>query len=172
MTCHTQAAGRTLGPEVAQLNADFTYALTNRISNQMATLSHIGVLANPPASLDDAPRLVDPLGTAGINERANAYLHTNCAGCHRADAALRVDFDLRRDLPLTERGICNVDPVGSDLGIQDAKLMVPGQPEHSLMVLRASRRDANAMPPLGSSIHDAQGVAVLETWIRTVQTCE
>src|SRR5262249_17727125 len=56
LECHTTAAGRSLGPEIAQLNRDFTYTQTNRISNQLATLDHIGLfdapLPAPPAMLD------------------------------------------------------------------------------------------------------------------------
>ncbi|MEZ4460905.1 MAG: PQQ-dependent sugar dehydrogenase [bacterium] len=175
MTCHTAAAGRTLGPEVRQLNADFVYTQEsgpNRRSNQMATLGHIGVLENPPADLASAPRLVDPFNTADTAAAADAYMHTNCAGCHRSDAALRVKFDFRSGVAMADRGICNVDPVGSDLGVDGAKLLVPGQPDLSLMTLRAALRDANGMPPLGSDIHDAQGVSLLQDWITSVQSCD
>jgi len=172
MTCHTGAAGRTLGPELLQLNSDMTYLTTNRISNQMATLDHIGMLDGTPADLAAAPRLVDPFGTASLDERADAYMHTNCAGCHRSDAALRVKFDFRSGLSMPEREICNADAVGGRLGNPNARLLVPGQPDDSLMTIRMALRDANGMPLLGSDIVDAQGVQLLRDWVTSVQSCD
>lgn len=49
LRCHTESAGRTLGLELGQLNGDFTYASTNRISNQLKTLDHLGLFAAPLA---------------------------------------------------------------------------------------------------------------------------
>lgn len=172
MTCHTGAAGRTLGPELLQLNSEMTYTATHRISNQMATLDHIGMLEGTPADLAAAPSLVDPFGTASLDERADAYMHTNCAGCHRSDAALRVKFDFRSGLSMPERDICNVDAVGGRLGNANARLLVPGQPDNSLMTVRMALRDANGMPLLGSDIVDAQGVQLLRDWVTSVQSCD
>ncbi len=169
MTCHTQAAKRSLGLEVQQLNGDFVYTSTNRISNQLETWQSIGMFSSDLVDeVENLPALVDPYGTDPVEERAAAYLHTNCAQCHRADSTLRVDFDLRAQTPLAERGICDEPPTGDDLGLDDAVLLSPGDPETSLLYLRTNRRDAAGMPALGSAIVDTQGVSLLERWIQAV----
>ena len=47
VSCHTDAAGRSLGLELGQLNGDFVYPSTNSISNQLKTLEHIGMFDKP-----------------------------------------------------------------------------------------------------------------------------
>lgn len=167
MTCHTAAAGRSLGLEVSQLNGDLVYESTNRISNQLETWDTIGAFSDPlPGEVENLAALVDPFGDASVDERAESYMHTNCAGCHRQGTNLRVDFDLRAGVALADRGICNEDPIGDDLGVAEAALLTPGDPSASLLYLRTNRRDAAGMPPLGSAVVDTQGVSLLESWIQ------
>ena len=65
LACHTAAAGRSLGLEIAQLNGALLYPQTGRTANQLATLDAIGMfspaLGTPPAAL---PVIPDPFGTA------------------------------------------------------------------------------------------------------------
>jgi hypothetical protein len=35
-----------------------------------------------------------------------------------------------------------------------------------------NRRDQNAMPPIGSTVVDAQGVALLRQWIQGLSGCQ
>ncbi|MEL7447998.1 MAG: PQQ-dependent sugar dehydrogenase, partial [Pseudomonadota bacterium] len=85
MQCHTQAAGFALGPEIAQLNRNFTYPESGITANQLETLEHIGMLTTPlPAATEDLHALaaVDD-ASFPVERRARGYLHANCAGCHR-----------------------------------------------------------------------------------------
>jgi glucose/arabinose dehydrogenase len=77
LQCHTDAAGRTLGLEVGQLNGDFGYP-TGRTANQMATLDSIGTLLGVPVPASCWELIPDPTGTAPLAQRARAYLHANC----------------------------------------------------------------------------------------------
>jgi len=52
-----------------------------------------------------------------------------------------------------------------------ARLIAPGSAATSIMVNRANRRDANAMPPLASNVVDADGVALLTQWINSLSGC-
>jgi uncharacterized repeat protein (TIGR03806 family) len=171
--CHTSAAGNSLGLETAQLNRDLTYAKTGRTANELFTLSHIQVLSpaigNPPAQ----PALANPADTsASLNDRARAYLHTNCSQCHRPDGPTPSSMDLRYTTPLADTGACNVAPQAGDLGLGDAaRLIAPGNAAQSIVVNRINRRDANAMPPVGSNVVDADGVALLTQWINGLTGC-
>ena len=67
---------------------------------------------------------------------------------------------------------CGVDPIAGDLGVTGAKRLVPGDPAHSLILLRMQRRDANAMPPLGSTVAEDAGVQLVSDWIASLGPCE
>jgi uncharacterized repeat protein (TIGR03806 family) len=173
LSCHTAAAGRSLGLETAQLNGSLTYSATGRTANQLITLSAIDALTpaytQDPASL---PLLRDPYGTAGtLAERARAYLHTNCSQCHRPGGGTPSAMDLRATTPVSATGACDALPQSGDLGIVNARLIAPGDATRSLIVARAARRDANAMPPIASASVDQAGVALLTSWINGLASC-
>ena len=84
MQCHTEAAGRSLGLETRQLAFNITYPQTGRDAHQLVTLNAINALTSPIANPTDQVPYPNPTGTSGtLGERARAYLHTNCAQCHR-----------------------------------------------------------------------------------------
>ncbi|MBA2664665.1 MAG: PQQ-dependent sugar dehydrogenase [Bradymonadaceae bacterium] len=169
-TCHTQAAGVTLGLETAQLNAGFVYP-TLRRANQLATFEHIGLLSAPLGALPEAlPALADPHGTGALAARASAYMHANCAQCHRPDGPTPSEMDLRYDTELGDRNICDVLPSGRTLG-EDARLLAPGSASLSLIAHRMQTLDAYRMPPIGSHLVDDQGTALIEAWIEALQAC-
>lgn len=174
LQCHTAAAGRVLGLERAQLNGPMTYPATGRTANQLLTLDAIGVISPPlGATPEELPALSDPYGDAPLEERARAWLHTNCAGCHRPGGPTPSDLDLRFGVSLSEMSACQVPgTTSSDLGVNDARLLVPGAAERSLIWLRPGRRDAHAMPPVGSLEVDSPGLAVLRAWIESLAGCD
>jgi uncharacterized repeat protein (TIGR03806 family) len=172
LSCHTAAAGRTLGPELRQLNHNYVYAATNRLSNELATLDHIGVLDKPiadPKKLTDT--LSDPFGTAPVRDRARSYLHGNCSHCHRPMGGGQGPQDFLFTTADPNMNVCNVDPTEGDLGVAGAKLFVPGDPGKSIISLRMKALDNNRMPPLGSRVAHSQGVAVIDSWITATTTC-
>jgi hypothetical protein len=48
--------------------------------------------------------------------------------------------------------------------VADARIIAPGAPDRSVLVLRTERRDAVGMPPLSSHVVDAEGVQLLRQW--------
>jgi len=171
LLCHNDAAGGTLGLELGQLDGDFVYASTGRISNQLQTLEHIDLLSAPLGARAAAP-YPDPLGGAPLGTRARAYLHANCAMCHRPDGVGIVDMDLRFSRPLAVTHICNVPPSESDLGVAGALRLVPGAPARSLVSLRPHATAAGRMPPLATAVVDDVGLAVVDAWITALDGCE
>jgi uncharacterized repeat protein (TIGR03806 family) len=173
LECHTGAANRSLGLETSQLNRDLTYSQTGRTANELATLSHIGLLSPPIADSSAAPALPDPADTsAPLADRARAYLHTNCSQCHRPNGPTPSTMDLRYTTALNATNACNASPQSGDLGIgANARLIAPGSSANSVLVNRANRRDSNGMPPLASNEVDADGVALLTQWINSLTAC-
>jgi hypothetical protein len=170
--CHTVAAGRTLGLELGQLNRYFRYPSTNRLSNQIATLEHIGMLdAALPDPIATIAAYPDPLGSAPLEPRARAYLHANCAMCHRPNAATGASFDVRFTTALHDAGLCGVASQLDDLGLKGATLLSPGAPSQSLLSLRAHAHGAVRMPPIASSVVDDDGLRVLDEWIGAIASC-
>lgn len=172
LRCHTAAAGVALGPETAQMNRDFAYAVTGRTYNQLETLDSIAMFDTPIGSAASLPAMPDPTdSSASVDERARAYLHSNCAQCHRPGGPTPVDLDLRYTTLLADTGACDVVPSAGDLGLSMARIIAPGDAARSVLVARMNRRDDSAMPPLASTIVDVNGVSLLSGWIDGLVNC-
>jgi uncharacterized repeat protein (TIGR03806 family) len=173
MECHTSVAGFALGPETAQVNKDFTYPSTQRTANQLETIDHVLMFTSPlPGPAASFPALTDPADVgASLTDRARAYLHTNCAQCHRPGGPTPSTMDLRYDTSLSNTNACDVAPLEGDLGIPNARLIAPGDPVRSVLIDRMGRRDSHGMPPLGSNVIDASGISLLNNWISGLVNC-
>ncbi len=173
MQCHTFAAGYHLGLELAQLNGPLTYPDSGVTANQLATLDHISLLLpRLTAAPDTLPALASPGdAAAALTDRARAWLHTNCAQCHRPNGPTPSSLDLRATTALAGMNACDVPPQSGDLGISDPRLIAPGAASRSVLLARVNRRDANGMPPIGSGAIDTGGVALLTDWINSLGSC-
>lgn len=168
LACHTSAAGRTLGLELAQLDRPHTYASTGRTAPQLATLAHIGLFS---AALPPVTPLAG-LGASGPAEaRARAYLHANCSFCHRSGGPTPSAIDLRASLPLGAARVCGVAPSTGDLGVPGALLLAPGDPARSLLSVRMRTTAQGRMPPLASTRVHAEGADLVDAWIRGIGAC-
>jgi uncharacterized repeat protein (TIGR03806 family) len=174
LTCHTTAAGFSLGLEAAQLNHDFLYAATGRTANQLRTLDTITMFTTPLGDPAQQPVMPSPADTAApLAQRARAYLHTNCAHCHRTGGPTPSSMDLRYSTLLSSTNACGTMPQSGDLGIgAAARIIALGSAANSVLVARMNRRDANGMPPLASGIVDTDGVALLTQWINGLTSCQ
>ncbi len=171
MRCHTAAADFSLGLETQQLNRNMTYPSTGRTADQLRTLDHIGVFDAPlPGTVTQI--LADPADTsASLTNRARAYLHVNCAGCHRPAGPTTSSMNLKAQTAFSSTNTCNVVPGTNTLGIPNAMLIAPGDASRSVVIARMGRRDQDGMPPLASSIVDAAGEALLMDWVNSLTNC-
>lgn len=170
--CHTDAAGGSLGLELRQLGTTVDYPSTGRTADQLLTWQHIGWLPDP---LPEVEALPDPTATAGLAPAdldaatldgwARAWLHVNCSSCHRPEVERSGHLDLRVDTPIDETGLLMTVPEGETLGLDDPRLLVPGDPDRSLLVLRPARTDLHRMPPAGVSEVDTVAVERLRAWV-------
>jgi uncharacterized repeat protein (TIGR03806 family) len=169
--CHSLAAGGTIGLETAQLNRDGVYPSTNRLSNQLATLDHIGLFAAPLAQApQDAPRLSEPDGKDSLEARARAYLHANCSHCHRPMGGGQGTMDLRYAKSFKDTITCNADNTqGAVNGA--TKLIVPGSPQNSILSQRLHATDSKRMPPVAVSVTDPLGTRLVDDWISSLTAC-
>lgn len=171
LSCHTVASGGALGPELGQLNGDFHYARSGRTANQLYTWAHITLLESDPGPPTSVPAMATLDGNGSTGDIARAYLHTNCANCHRPGGMAQSDFDLRWQVKLEDTGICGTDADRGDMGVPNAKILAPGHPEQSVMTLRMRDLSDKRMPNIGSTVVDTQGVEAVENWIRALKAC-
>ncbi len=163
--CHTAAAGRTLGLEVAQLDREFA-APDGAVANQLETFELMGLFSG---ALPERRRLVaadDPI--APVDDRARSYLHANCAHCHRPGGPGRGGLDFRFETASADVGGCDQPPRIDDLGIADARVIAPGDPGRSVLVQRMVRLDGMRMPPLGTQAVDLNAAGLLSEWVSQI----
>jgi uncharacterized repeat protein (TIGR03806 family) len=166
-TCHSDAAGRSLGLEVRQLNSVGTYGALR--ANQFNTLNHIGVLSGNVAALDAF--VPATIADVDLDFRARSYLAVNCSNCHRPGGPGRGAMDARFDTPFADMGVCDHPPEHGDFMGAGTGLLVPGNHMASVMWLRMSQRQDNFMPPIASKIADSTGADMLATWIDGHAAC-
>lgn len=136
-------------------------------------LAKRGWVRGLPAALIEQPPTI--AGRTPVERAALGYLHANCGHCHNtsdsrvpvrltlaqraADASAARDEVLRSALEARSR-------YRPTEGGPSARVVEPGRPEHSLLTLRMHTRDPRVqMPPLGTSVPDALGIALVERWI-------
>ena len=117
-----------------------------QLAAELPSLAARGYLRNLPA-----PLLASPPSIAAPNATARAalgYLHGNCGHCHNASG------------PLAEVGLHLAQP---------AAIRLPADPALLIAKMRA-RNPLMRMPPLGVSVPDAEGIALVTRWIQDLPT--
>ena len=104
--------------------------------------------------------------------RARSYLHSNCAHCHIKWGGGNAEFKLLATLPLAELGIVNVAPAHGNFGIKDAKILVPGHPEKSILLHRMNMTGLGRMPHIGSRVVHESAVEAVREWIKGMKEKE
>ncbi|MDB5297605.1 MAG: gdhB [Phycisphaerales bacterium] len=188
--CHTMPAGFVLGPSTAQMNRTFDYAAAAHGSapalaggsadNQIRALEHVGLFDKPvpprhklpttdagdPAAYAKLPRMPDPADAhAPLDDRARAYLHANCSHCHRKSGGGNALFELQYGLPLDKTKTLDVPPQHGDHGVAGGKLLVPGDPAHTLLLWRMNQLGPERMPRAGSTVVDEAGAKLIAHWV-------
>jgi uncharacterized repeat protein (TIGR03806 family) len=169
MQCHSLSAQFVLGVTTLQMNRDVAAPGGGKV-NQLTLLERLGFFKKPlPGRPADLGRLVDYADpNEDLDRRARSYLHANCAQCHTMFGGGNSAFQLQANLALPDTGILDAAPVHSGLGIPNARLLAPGDPARSLLLRRMSLSQDGRMPPLATSVVDAQGLALIEEWIRSL----
>ena len=156
-TCHSKDGEVIpIGPKARNLSIDW-----------LGDMSARGVLAG---DISGGNRLPDwrTHATGPAEPLARAYLDVNCAHCHQpGGGASNSGLDLRWEqqdahaIGIAKRPVA----AGRGAGGHDFSV-VPGQPDKSILLYRMDSAEPGiAMPELGKSSVDKQGVAVVRRWI-------
>jgi uncharacterized repeat protein (TIGR03806 family) len=163
--CHTMSAKYVLGVNTLQSNRDHDYG--DCTANQLATFEHLGLFSTKlPEKPENLPKLVNYRDAKeDLDARARTYLHANCSHCHRKWGGGNAEFQLLYSLPLKDTGILNVKANHGNFDLKDARLLVPGEPDQSLIHHRMTRIGLGRMPHVGSNVVDKEAEAMIREWI-------
>jgi uncharacterized repeat protein (TIGR03806 family) len=166
--CHIRGnAMKPIGLSARQMNGDYPYPEGRK--NQLQFWKEKGMLSGVQ-DLTAAPKLAAwNDASTDLNLRARAYLDANCGHCHNrlgpaSTSGLFLDINEKDPGHL---GV-NKSPVAAGRGAGNLQFdIVPGQPNHSILVFRMKTNDpAIAMPEIGREQVDQEGVALIEEWIK------
>lgn len=163
-----------LGPRVAHINDDYDYG-AGVIENQISHWVNAGILsgapANPAATAPRHPVWNDPAdGT--LEERALAYLDSNCVHCHNNQLGKAAGTSLwlmAEQLVGYNTGICKPQlEVGASNGGYTYDI-VPGDAAQSILTYRMDSIEPSIMmAELGRTMVHTEGVQLIADWINSL----
>ncbi len=163
--CHNAGSNFVLGFTPNQLQKKLGSGRDTTTHHQ--ALRRAGVLETS-RPVDATAILVDPHDEdKDLNDRARSYLHANCGICHHKAGNAIVSFYLNRELPFEGLNTNKGTGIGT-FGMQNAKIITPGDPYRSVLMYRMSKLGYSRMPYIGSQAVDSRGVALIAEWIRSL----
>jgi glucose/arabinose dehydrogenase/mono/diheme cytochrome c family protein len=176
-SCHTQRGMFALGLTFAQLNRDFEYSdYGGGKMNQLEVLRKLYTYAEDRhiPELETLAVMPTPSDESiDLEDRARAYLHVNCAHCHRETGlGGRASFELLNWLSNERTGLINGRPLIGLPGIpaNEARLVTPGKPDHSEVYRRMTSIAIGKMPLLGNhNTIDQEGAELIRKWIESME---
>ncbi|MCH2362389.1 MAG: PQQ-dependent sugar dehydrogenase [Pirellulales bacterium] len=163
--CHTMAARYVLGVTTMQMNRDYDYGHFKM--NQIEYLDRLGMFsASPEQTPEDLPKLADYHDdTEDVNLRARSYLQSNCSHCHRKWGGGNAEFTLLVNYTLEDGGLVGVKPQQGLFNLLDPELVIPGQPEKSMIYHRMTLDGLGRMPHIASNVKNSKAVDLIREWI-------
>jgi len=169
MVCHTREARYVLGLSTLQMNREHDYGGVG--DNQLRALAHIGFFKGKLSEPAKLPRMPDPFDKSQpLEARARAYLHANCWHCHVENGGGNADMELNFLKKPAETKIYDVKPRHITFGLNDPRLIAPGDPDRSVILRRLAIRGKHQMPPVASFERDEAGLKLLTEWVRSLKS--
>lgn len=175
-TCHTAATGQVIGVRTGQLNGEYQRSAGEAPTpgadgvNQLAAWAALDVFDAPLDGVPFAERehLVSLDDEAQpLEARVRSYWDSNCSSCHNGSSAIP-SWDARFSTPLERQGVLLAEPYTGPRS-DGALLIVPGEPERSLIFLRSgSLQPGVGMPPLLHNRLDERYLERLGEWIESL----
>lgn len=164
LRCHSQVAGWSLGFNTPQLNREFNYGgITN---NQIAALNQAGYFNTKVTVIHTLRALAAATNTAwSLEYRVRSYLAANCAQCHQPGTDCLALWDARISTTTAAAGIINGRLVFPRNGDPNGRVIVPGSLDHSMLFYRISNLNSFHMPPLATTVLNAEAINLLSEWI-------
>lgn len=175
-SCHAVGREKVLhpiGPKARHLHRDNSSSLQALVDRGWLSLPTAGVIPSNAVWKNDADFAV--LETATLEHHARSYLDVNCGHCHNpqgsADTSqLFLDYANSSNHSPRHLGLCK-PPVAAGKGTGGHLFSItPGKPDQSILSYRMASTDPGAMmPETGRTRVHAEGVELVEEWIRRLQ---
>lgn len=165
LACHTPGGGGALGMNTPQFNHDQDFNGT--VTNLIQAMSDAGYFTAAVTNIHLLRALAPPTNSAvSLEYRVRSYLAANCVQCHQPGGAgaQQANWDARITTQLPGMGVIN-GPLVDNIGDASNRVIVPGDPAHSVMLYRIATLGGDHMPPLATSVINTQAVALLSAWI-------
>ncbi len=161
LLCHSTRGGSIYGFNPAQMNRLHDYGSV--ADNQLRTLAHIGLFEHEPDMEKVMPSPLDE--SVDLEKRARAYLHVNCAHCHRRGGGGTAAIELPYEFTLERTHLLDARPTQGTFGIHGAQVLAPGDPFRSVLYYRMAKLGRGRMPYFGSTMVDERGLKLMHDWI-------
>lgn len=169
LTCHNDVAGLALGFHTAQLNRSHAYTnfanATGVTDNQLRALNNAGYLSPSLTGLNSLPALANWNDTTvSLEWRVRSYVAANCVQCHQPGGLGLGTWDGRHYLSTAAAGLINGTLVNNQ-GNTNARVIVPSSLPNSMLYQRIAGLAGTRMPPLATSVLDANNMNLVAEWI-------
>jgi len=185
IACHGSNAVPVLGLGALQLSPDrdpfaaHGRPLRGGELDLRALVARGQVRGLPRHLLEQPPRI--PASTP-VERAALGYLQGNCAHCHNSSGN-RVPLPLTLAQRAGDPAAARAEVLRTTIGAASryrppeadgaSVVVVPGDPNNSLLAVRMQSRHAQAqMPPLGTSVPDTEGLALIHRWIASIDSSD
>jgi mono/diheme cytochrome c family protein len=164
LACHTSIGGYALTFNTRQMNKSFN--LNALAGNQITNMSNAGYFSSPVPNPHTLPAFAAATNTSySLEYRVRSYLAVNCVECHQPGGA-GPGWDARPDLTLAQTSLINGLPTAGNGGDPANKLIVPGDTNHSVLLLRLENVTGfSRMPPLATHELDLASIQLVSDWI-------
>ncbi len=171
MVCHSRAANFVLGLSTAQMNKAHDYG-GGAVEEQFDVLERLEFI-KPRKAAETAklPKLADPYDAAQpLEARARSYLHANCAICHINAGGGNSQVDFSHTAKPEKFNAIDVPPLHHKFGIENARIIAPGDPARSVLLHRIAHRGEGTgqMPQLATHLVDDAAVKLFTEWIKSL----
>jgi mono/diheme cytochrome c family protein len=165
LACHTPVAGFSLTFNTREMNKDNPMNGVN--GNQIQTMSSGGYFSAAVPNPHTLPAFAVATDTNfSLEYRVRSYLAVNCVQCHQPGGAGQGNWNARPELTLAQTQMINGTPVANDGGNPANKIIVPGDTNHSVLLLRLENTNGfSRMPPLATHQLDLGSIALVQNWI-------
>ncbi|HBE70583.1 MAG TPA: hypothetical protein DDW52_20755 [Planctomycetaceae bacterium] len=165
--CHSNQAGGAISFSLANLDLS--------PGGQFDQLVDLNIVSRrPPANwniksmqpTDDQRLLAGNLNYGVLEQHARSYLAANCAHCHCRGGGGTVALDLYYQNNSKDIFAIDFPATQGQFGIDDARVIKPGEPESSVLMYRLSTAGVGHMPKLWQRDNDLEGLELVRRWIK------
>ena len=154
--CHTTRAGSIHGFKMPQVDP-----------RDLNRFDRLGVFQQPLST--EHASWTNPHDKQGkLSDRARAYLHVNCAHCHRRGGGGTAAIDLQITQSEKNTNMYDERPTQGTFELFDARVVAPGDPYRSVLWYRMAKIGKGHMPQFGSNVIDERGLKLIHDWIRSL----